>query len=135
MNHLLKFTFAICIVTACISCKTNIDCSRVKNGRFHVYPGGRHSIIDRTDSVHREFNTVTGDTSYWQIGWLDDCKFVVHYQSGLRTQSKEEEEFLQKTIGEYTITSVTPDYYTTSGLVKMPLGEKTYVDTTWFKER
>lgn len=133
---MIKITFLAFCLTATISCLTNEpDCTRLMNGRFHIYPNNMHKLIIRQDSIHLEINPLSSDTSFWKVNWLTKCKFSLKYIRGIKMESEAQGKFYRLTVIECDIQKIQSKYYISTSLYKMPSGNKFITDTTWLNER
>ena len=130
------FMYVIC----CAFMQTRLkkyDCQDVKNGQFYYYSktSGINYVIIRKDTLQREINTSSGDTSYWRIKWLSNCIYSAKYISGGGINSQSYLEFLSKHKTIVEIQTVSENYYT----VLLRLDSITYKpamnDTIWLKKK
>jgi hypothetical protein len=104
---------------------------------FYYYPKNSNEsfIAIRNDTLLKEVNIKKGDTSLWKINWLSDCKYSVHYISGINMDSKEMEQFYKATQLNVSIQKVTANYYIFSAEVTSPKQKKVFSDTVWMIPR
>jgi hypothetical protein len=109
------------------------DCSSIHTGHFFQYKNGSqlYSTVIRTDSIQKEINTKTGDTSNWRILWTDDCTFTCQYLSGIKFKSEQESDFYKQSMLVFKIKSIEPDFYTYDAEMKYKSLSRTFSDTLW----
>jgi hypothetical protein len=110
---------------------------RIKVGLFYFYPKNSNesfSII-RNDSVQKEINHNTKDTSIWRIRWQNDTLFNVRYLSGTKKISDAEASFYDAHIIMIKINRINSEYYTFSGGLDVVSGIANTQDTLWFKPK
>ncbi|ULT41740.1 hypothetical protein KRR40_45405 [Niabella defluvii] len=75
-------------------------CANIKTGRFYFYPQNTKQffVILRSDSLQREINVVTNDTSYWKINWKSPCVFDLIFLKTTKKLSTEELEFYKSNL-------------------------------------
>ncbi len=114
-----------------------VSCKELRNGVFHFY--GKQSkdyyIILRQDSLQREVNVATNDTSFWKVDWVDDCIFSLKYSSGGRNRSEEEKKFLLNHITVIQIQKITADYYVVKGSLDSLNSRFNLIDTVWMQPK
>lgn len=112
-------------------------CKSIKNGTFHFYQnnGQYHSVIIRKDSLQTEVNLSTGDSTFWKIVWISDCKFTSSYISGSKIKTPEELDFYKKSTLTFNIIKISEKYYTWDALFSSNGKSRTFSDTMWLKER
>jgi hypothetical protein len=109
-----------------------LDCSSIHTGRFFSYKNGQlNYTVIRTDSIQREINTNTGDTSNWIIHWTDNCTFTCQYLSGIKFKSEQETDFYKQSMLVFKIKSLDNDFYTYDAVLKYYSKSRTYSDTVW----
>ncbi len=116
---------------------SNTPCVLFKKGRFHFYPKDSkiHYVVIREDSLQSEINLKTGDTSFWKIKWLSDCEFNCSYISGIKSSSKAEQDFFNKSILRISIVDGSKDYYVYDALFQSGSFTKQFNDTMWLREK
>jgi hypothetical protein len=90
-------------------------------------------LVIRQDSLQKELNLNTGDTTYWKVNWLDDCTFLAHYISGGLAKSDEEKDFLHNHKTVVQILKITPEYYIVEGSLDSLNSEMSIIDTIWIQ--
>jgi hypothetical protein len=110
---------------------------RVKAGVFYFYPkDSKESFyIIRNDSIQKEINLNTKDTSIWRIRWQNDSLFNMRYWTGTKELSDAERSFYNAHIIMIKINNVTTEYYSFSGGLDEVSGITNTQDTLWFKPR
>jgi hypothetical protein len=109
----------------------------VKNGIFYYYPinSNESFSIVRNDSVQKETQLGTKDTSYWRISWQNDSVFSARYWKGTRRKSDAEISFYNAHLLVVKIKNITASYYTFSGGIDSVSGIGNTQDTAWFKPK
>lgn len=116
----------------------SITCKDLKSGIFHSYPKNTadHYISIREEEYQYETNIKTGDTTLWQIKWLNDCSYTLKYVSGSSKNVNEETiKFLKKHKLAYEIVNITAEYYTFKGYVDKASNLPLLTDTMWLSEK
>ncbi len=123
-------------VIACCQTKT-LACSNLKNGIFYSYPKNTSDryISVREGEIQTEVNLKNGDTTVWQVSWLNDCSYVVKYVSGAKTASKDVIDVLKKHKLVYEMGKVTDDYYVFTGHFDKTSNTAFQNDTMWLHEK
>ncbi len=113
-----------------------ISCKELKNGQFHFYgkQSSVHYLIIRQDSIQKEVNLATKDTSCWKVGWIDECTYTANYLSG-GMKSEEEQNFLRSHITIIQIQKATRDFYIIKGSLDSLNSKMSMVDTVWRKPK
>lgn len=136
-----KYTFLLLATIIGISLLSfhprKFNCDSVRKGRFHTYSKttGAHIIISRIDGIQQDVNTVTKDTTYWKIDWLNSCRFAATYLSGAGPKTEEQKLLFQNTILYFDVLEMTNEYYVGTTTVKAPNGTSSFTDTTWMNEK
>jgi hypothetical protein len=109
----------------------------VKVGEFYYYPkDSKESYYDvRNDSILREINLSTRDTSIWRIRWQSDSVIEMRYVTGSRKLTDAQRAYRHAHSVVVRIDSVTAEYYTFSGGMDSVGGIGNTQDTMWFKPR
>ena len=112
-------------------------CADVKNGVFIFFSkaDGTKSVYTRTGSVQKEFIGSTRETILWDLEWINDCSYLLQYNSGLEERPKKDLQTIKKHKIYSHIDEVTNDYYvfeTHLDNASTPLLSK---DTLWIKQR
>ncbi|MDB5199784.1 MAG: hypothetical protein JWO92_1747 [Chitinophagaceae bacterium] len=131
---ILLFLFAGLFIQCHTSTKT---CRDVKNGRFHFYGKelNKHYEIIRQDTLQKEVNLSTGDTSFWKVSWIDECTYTARYLFGGGEKSEEEKNFLLTHITFIQIQKATPKYYIVLGALDSLSSTFRIVDTVWMQAK
>jgi hypothetical protein len=126
-----------CMVLLLVQCHPRLtSCREVKNGQFHFYvKPSKHFLIVRQDTLQKEIDLSTGDSSFWKIVWLNECTYAARYLSGSEIQSKEEKDFLTAHQILIQIQNVTPDFYVVKGFLDSLSSKTSSVDTIWMKNK
>lgn len=131
----ILLTFLCGLFIQCHS--NNIGCKDLKNGRFHFY--GKHSeihfLLIRQDSIQKEVNVVSNDTSYWKLKWINDCTYTANYLSGGGMKSEDEQKFLRSHTTIIEIQKATPEFYIIKGALDSLNSKMTVVDTVWMRAK
>ncbi len=144
MHYTLKLRsslFPLLLVSASLifirSEALDVSCEGLRNGQFYYYgkQSGEHFLILRQGSLQKEVNTVTKDTSYWSVAWINDCTYTASYLSGGGMKSNEEISFLRSHITIIQVQKVTTDYYIIKGALDSLNSRMYLVDTVWMKAR
>lgn len=120
-----------------ISQTKNLDCKDVKKGIFYLYPSSLQKgfIILRNDSIQKEINIETKDTSFWKINWKDDCICNLKFIRSTQIMPDEEKEFYNLHQPVINILGVTKNYYIFKVGLDSINAAKTITDTIWFRAR
>jgi len=103
--------------------QTDTSCRRFKNGEFDFHPKGFHYHIIRQDSIQKEINLITNDTSLFRIKWLDECVYTAKDLRGEHSRTI----YMQ-------ILQTTPHYYIFKASAGSINDEYFKVDTMWVKK-
>jgi hypothetical protein len=144
MNELLSgkplygLLFFLCFLPPAVHAQDkSLTCSDLKNGIFHFYPkNSMESYLDvRDGNILRESVVSTGDTTLWEIKWLNDCTYSLKYLSGNYKMNEDALSFLKKHRLVYEIATITNDYYLFKGYVDKPSDIPIQTDTMWLAEK
>lgn len=144
MHQILKrhsATFSLLLIAAGLSFMqwhaVNVECKDLRNGRFHYYgkQSEVHFLILRQDSIQKEVNVATNDTSYWRVAWIDDCTYTANYLSGGGMKSEEEKSFLRSHTTIMQIQKTTADYYIVKGALDSLNSRMNVEDTVWMRAK
>ena len=136
INKLRFFILLFFLSSLLMQCQPNvITCKDIKNGKFRFYSkrSGDQYLVIRHDSLQKELNLTTGDTSYWKVSWLNDCTFSAHYISGGPAKSDEEKDFLHNHKTVVQILKITPEYYIVQGSLDSLHSAMSIRDTIWIQ--
>lgn len=113
------------------------NCSSIKKADFYFYPSNsqKQFLIVRNNSLQKEIDINTGDTSFWKVKWLGPCIFTLSFLRRSQPISNEELLFFNshKTIVE--VLKVTPNYYVFKGGLDSIAKAGSITDTLWHKKR
>ena len=131
--------FIACLFSTLIllALRTNYDCAKIKIGHFYFYPnkGQYEFAIIREDSIQREINLKTGDTSFWKINWQDACSFNLKFIRKSTPISDDEKYFYNSHITVFRILKVKKDYYLFMAGLDSVNNKNAFKDTMWFKPK
>lgn len=118
-------------------CSVTVSCNDVQNGQFHFYGKdlGIHYLIIRKDSVQKEINLATHDTSFWKISWSGECIYTAKYLYGGGIKSEEQKNFLLNHTTVIQIQKTTPEYYIFKGALDSLTSKFSAIDTIWLKAK
>jgi hypothetical protein len=113
------------------------DCSNIKKGTFYFYPSNSQAgfVIVRGDSIQKEINIQTTDTSFWKVRWQNDCMFNLKFIRKSHPISDEEKNFYNSHTTAFKVLSVTKDYYTFKAGLDSITTKNPLTDTLWRKAR
>ncbi len=134
---LISLLFVFTLVQNSFSQVKAVTCADLKTGVFHIYPknSADHFVDIREGEFVRETKINTGDTSLYQIKWLNDCTYSLQYISGTEKMTDETAKFFKKHKLVYEIPAVTNDYYVYKGYVDKASNLPILTDTAWFNEK
>lgn len=114
-----------------------LSCKSLHKGRFYLYDKANaiKYIILRSDTLQKEINIKTGDTSIWKINWTDDCTFTCRYLSGIKHNSTQEMEYFKNSLLIFKINKIERNYYTYDAEIKYNSTSNTFSDTLWLKKK
>ena|ERR1700722_11072157 len=85
-------------------------------------------------STMKQVNLTTGDSSVWEIQWVEECGFTIKYLSGNDSLSKGQKYYLQYHRIALKIEDIMPDYYLYTAY-RDRIGHRPYSrDTLWIRE-
>jgi hypothetical protein len=115
----------------------DLPCKDLKNGQFHFYgkQSEAHFLIIRQDSLQKEVNLATKDTSFWKVSWIDECTYAANYLSGGGIKSEEEKNFLRSHTAIVRIQKATTGYYIIKGALYSLTSKLNVVDTVWMRAK
>ncbi len=127
--YLFIFLFSSTITLFC--CKSSLDCSRFKNGKFFTYSPVTKDriIIERTDSLQIETNTKTGYKNKSKIVWNNPCEYDIIEVSNNKSSLDNIDSFFNITPIHVIIIGSKKDYYIFSATVDSANKHVTYTDT------
>ena len=68
-------------------------------------------MVIRTDSIQKEVEVNSHDTSYWKINWITDCSFTLEFGNSTKNLTIQEKSFYASRKVVVKIVTVTKDYY------------------------
>jgi hypothetical protein len=87
-----------------------------------------------TRSTLKQVNLTTGDSSVWEIHWVEECGFTIKYLAGNDSLNQGQKYYLQDHAIALKIESITPDYYLYTAY-RDRIGRRPYAqDTLWIHE-
>jgi hypothetical protein len=109
----------------------------VKVGEFYYYPkDSKEAYIDiRNDSVVKEINLSTRDTSIWRIRWQSDSVIEMRYVTGTRKITDAQRAYRNAHMVVVRVDRVAAEYYTFTGGMDSVGGIGNTQDTMWFKPK
>ena len=89
------------------------DCQNVRNGKYYFQPrnSSKKFLVIRTDSIQKEVEVNSHDTSYWKINWITDCSFTLEFGNSTKNLTIQEKSFYASRKVVVKIVTVTKDYY------------------------
>lgn len=105
MKLLLSLLLAIAWPLA--ESKTTSDCKEFRTGKFKLLTEVGEYLIERNDSIQIETDLLTGETSKYQVSWVNDCQFELRIIEG----SKNVMTFYQNKVLLLEITGANPNGY------------------------
>jgi len=114
-----------------------VKCNKVKSGTFYFYPAAsqKEFIIKRKNSIQKEINVTTSDTTFWKINWKNNCVFELKFIRKNQPISDNEKSFYNSHITVFKILKITKDYYTFTGGLDSVSNTSALADTLWFKAK
>lgn len=114
-----------------------MDCSNIRKGTFYFYPLGSKMkfAVVRTDSIQKEINLLTADTSFWRVSWQDDCMFNMKFIRKSHPISDDERAFYDTHTLFVKVLRVMKRYYIFEAGIDPAVASRPRIDTLWFKER
>ena len=111
-------------------------CKKVKTGNFYFYPAKSSNtfLISRNDSLQKEINLQTMDTSFWKLEWKTPCSFTLTFLKKTGKVSEEERTFLKSNRTVIEILEITKDYYVFKGWLDN-VTAPSITDTLWMKKK
>jgi hypothetical protein len=131
----LMFLLSLPVLASCQD--TPPPCAYLKTGIYYSYPRNTSTryICVRDGDREKEIDMDTGDSSVWQIQWLDDCSYTMKYLSGNDELKPRDQQFLDKHIIALRIEKSTTDYYVYSAHADK-ISKRSYAtDTFWLHEK
>jgi hypothetical protein len=136
---LLKSTITILLMLTALSAfsQNAPSCAELKSGIFYFYQknSADRYIIYRADAVQKEVNVQTGDSTFWELQWIDDCSYSLKIKSTSVKLSPEAKKMAAEHKLVYTIKKITAEYYTYQSTIDKPSNLKLSEDTMWLSEK
>ena len=83
----------------------------------------------------KQINLATGDSSNWQIQWVEQCGFTMKFLSGNDTLTPGQQHFAKHHLIAIKIDNTTPDYYLYT-VYRDRIGHQLFThDTLWVHEQ
>src|SRR5258708_10194378 len=123
--HLIKtFLFFVIAIVASSRSFCQNKCDDFQNGIFYDYSenSSSESIYYRTSTTQKEVVTQTGDSTIWQIGWLQNCQYTLKLIKG-NSYTEGQIKYLKAHIIFVKIVDVTDNYYTYESHLDKPTGQ------------
>lgn len=73
--------YFVLLALLCSACKRPVNCKDFRTGTF-VLEGDTNYKFVRTSDTQIETNLSTGDTTVFDITWLDDCSYRLNFREG-----------------------------------------------------
>lgn len=124
---------AILIAALLLSCKSDLDCTRYKTGKFFNYSTVTKGkiFIERSDSIQTETDSVRGFTYKYKINWQSPCDYSIIAVSNSKLVSDGIDSFFQITPIKVTIVNGNSNYYIYSASVDSADKHLGILDTIW----
>lgn len=134
LNRKISFLFLLTVsffINQGCSNKT-LNCSKIKTGDFYFHPKGTdfEYLIVREGSLQKEVARNFKDTSYWQISWLNDCRYSLKYLSGGTYTNREKEVLVAHSV-IVAIEGFGKNYYLIKGNIDSLPADRALFDTVW----
>jgi hypothetical protein len=129
--------FFIALLSVSNAQDKSLTCADLKIGIFYNYPKNTaDQYVDlREGEIEHETNMVTGDTSLWQIKWINDCVYTLKYLSGNVKWNEKAAAFLKKHIMAFEIVRVAADYYVYKSYIDKVSAISIESDTMWLNQK
>ncbi|MFA6059622.1 MAG: hypothetical protein WC756_15555 [Taibaiella sp.] len=126
--------FGILFFVPIVTFGQQVDCHVAKSGKFIYHPqkSKQRFLIIRNDSIQKEVNLDTRDTSLWQVNW-EQCVLKLKFLRNTKPMSNEELQFYKTHTATITILYTTKDYYVFQAGVTEQKRSKSTTDTMWVK--
>ena len=114
---MIKIISLLLLISFCFACKMaepKLKCIGLKTGHFSYksYSNGMKFFIERTDSLQKETNEVTGKIRTLKIRWVNDCEYELTILSEENSDSDHIKHYPMGRILNTKILTVTDTYYT-----------------------
>jgi hypothetical protein len=112
-------------------------CDKIKNGTFYFYPlrSQKEFVIIRDDSIQKEIDIKTSDTSFWKVEWVNNCHLNLKFIRSSQSMSNAKKSFFNSHITVVEVLDVTKDYYIFKGGLDSINNANILTDTMWLKAR
>jgi len=133
-----RFVTIAYLIPLLLACQNKSeDCRIAKRGTFYFYPRktSQQFQIIRTDSLQTELDLITGDSSFWNIKWENECTFNLSFVRDTRVMSDKEREFYNSHVLNCKILAVAPTYYIFKAIADPGIGFQPVTDTMWLVEK
>ena len=107
-------------------------CQDVRNGNYYFQPrnSSKKFLVIRTDSIQKEVEFNSYDTTYWKINWITECSFTLEFANSTKNITIQEKSFYASRRVVVNVITVTKDYY--SFKVDFDsISSRTLTDTLW----
>lgn len=116
--------------------RKGINCNKSRNGNFFYYRAEKSYSVIREGSKQLEIDLSTGDTTFLEVTWLNDCMLNLKTLGSTAHLTQDEDMFFRSHPVNIEILNVTEDYYTFKGAgVDPSLAKYVIEDTIWFKPK
>lgn len=135
MKFVLSF-FLLSLVHVVLA-QNPISCKDLKTGVFYFYMKNSPDkfVVYRSESTQKEVSLLNGDSTIWDIQWLDDCSYSLKFKSTSQKWSPEVRKLTAEHKFVYSIKKMTTDYYTYQGTLDKASNLKLQDDTIWLSEK
>src|SRR5438045_7746793 len=135
----LKLTQLLYVLILCpfITFSQNpISCKDLHNGQFYFYSQSSPArlIYSRKQEVQIEKDLTTGDSTFWEVEWLNDCTYSLQYKGGGENEGAYYAMF-RKHKGIVVISNITSNYYVYTMYLDKESDIVMSSDTLWIKEK
>lgn len=139
--YLIK-NFALLAFILAISSQKNFSqsvhttCKDLKDGKFFLYQKNSKDsmFINRQGNIQHQINMPEGDTTVWDVVWVNDCVYSLKFLSGGKNEALYK-ALNKKHTGLYEISSVTNDYYVYNFYLDSISDVHAGTDTIWLKQK
>jgi len=120
-----------------IAQKGSIDCGRLKNGTFYLYPknSGEQYMSMREGNKEFERNLVTGDSTTYQLNWITDCNYTVKLVKTSEKLTPDQRAWFAEHQVHFEVTNIAEDYYVFKARQDKKSGTVLRIDTMWLKPK
>lgn len=142
MRNLTRNTFAalsmICFLAPPFQASSqSLTCGDIKNGVFIYFSRTDGSIetYTRNGSVQKEVVPARHQTILWDVEWLNDCSYILTYNSGLEDQPELVSKVWKKHKMFVQLLTITNDYCVFQSSLDKASNPILLKDTLWIKDR